>query len=388
MRRLFLILWITQAFVLASIAENAENIWQLTFISDRDGRPGIWLIDVNRTGLKKLYGGSYEACEGPSWSPDGRKLTFSRKLDSFWGENDLMLLERQIIKGEVFYLGPVELGKGQDPSWSPDGQWIAYVFCPSCMPGIEIPCGLWIMSADGSKRKLLLKGEPIRGPTWCQAFIPHNLSWSPNGEMIAFSYETYEFTGFGIIKVNFNFASPPLSPRNPTDELLIAGILGQCLGFTWTPKNEVCLLTYEGMYIIEPFLKPGLLYRMRALVEETPKGFIGAPDLLKLIQGAKGTFSSVACSPVDDRIAFVWNNRIYLTDNYGSFLTTLVNEDLGTLTDLIWSPDGEKLAFTSKTPNAKDIWVVNADGSGLSNLTKGEGKNWSPVWVPKLKEAP
>ena len=48
-----------------------------------------------------------------------------------------------------------------------------------------------------------------------------------------------------------------------------------------------------------------------------------------------------------------------------------------------WSPDGRKLAFTSHRDGDSDIWVVDADGNNLHNLTPGlpslENKpSWSP----------
>ena len=44
-----------------------------------------------------------------------------------------------------------------------------------------------------------------------------------------------------------------------------------------------------------------------------------------------------------------------------------------------WSPDGAKLAFERQS----DIYVMNADGSGQQNLTRGAGRRESsPVWSP------
>ena len=49
-----------------------------------------------------------------------------------------------------------------------------------------------------------------------------------------------------------------------------------------------------------------------------------------------------------------------------------------------WSPDSKKIAFVKQTPDGfHDIFTMNADGSGLSNITQthriGEG---SPAWSP------
>ena len=38
-----------------------------------------------------------------------------------------------------------------------------------------------------------------------------------------------------------------------------------------------------------------------------------------------------------------------------------------------WSPDGRRIAFMSNRDGTDDIFVVNADGSGLRNLTRSQG---------------
>jgi TolB protein len=50
-----------------------------------------------------------------------------------------------------------------------------------------------------------------------------------------------------------------------------------------------------------------------------------------------------------------------------------------------WSPDGTELAFMGQTPEGTDnyeIYVVNADGSGLRRLTNSPGPDGWPAWSP------
>lgn len=52
-----------------------------------------------------------------------------------------------------------------------------------------------------------------------------------------------------------------------------------------------------------------------------------------------------------------------------------------------WSPDGRRIAFVSliavdgEVRLTSEIFVIEADGSGLLQLTQG-GENWSPAWAP------
>lgn len=46
------------------------------------------------------------------------------------------------------------------------------------------------------------------------------------------------------------------------------------------------------------------------------------------------------------------------------------------------SPDGSKVAFILSKTGSPDLWVANADGSGLRQLTKTRGSEASPTWSP------
>lgn len=52
----------------------------------------------------------------------------------------------------------------------------------------------------------------------------------------------------------------------------------------------------------------------------------------------------------------------------------------------VWSPDGTRLLFERTVGGAKDIFSINADGTGIANLTVGAaGDDYSPVWSPDGK---
>jgi Tol biopolymer transport system component len=47
-----------------------------------------------------------------------------------------------------------------------------------------------------------------------------------------------------------------------------------------------------------------------------------------------------------------------------------------------WSPDGQRLAFSSSLSGDAEVYVVNADGTGLTNITHTPGGDGSPTWSP------
>jgi hypothetical protein len=50
--------------------------------------------------------------------------------------------------------------------------------------------------------------------------------------------------------------------------------------------------------------------------------------------------------------------------------------------DPVVSPDGKQVAFTSWRAGQADIWLMNADGSGLRRLTDHPADDYSPAWSP------
>jgi Tol biopolymer transport system component len=47
-----------------------------------------------------------------------------------------------------------------------------------------------------------------------------------------------------------------------------------------------------------------------------------------------------------------------------------------------WSPDGAKIAFQSLRDGNSEIYVMNPDGSGQTNLTNNPAKDMQPSWLP------
>jgi TolB protein len=51
-----------------------------------------------------------------------------------------------------------------------------------------------------------------------------------------------------------------------------------------------------------------------------------------------------------------------------------------------WSPDGERIAYASNASGRMKIWVSNADGSGARQITEGPGQDTAPTWSPTGRE--
>lgn len=73
---------------------------------------------------------------------------------------------------------------------------------------------------------------------------------------------------------------------------------------------------------------------------------------------------------------------IAIYDIYGGKKFTLFSK--GTLNSApSWSPDGSKVSFTSNVNGNAELYVINADGTGLKQITFNRAIDTSPSWNPQ-----
>ena len=92
-----------------------------------------------------------------------------------------------------------------------------------------------------------------------------------------------------------------------------------------------------------------------------------------------------ACSPDGRRIAFMSERDgspdLYVMDSSGNNVIRLTNSKFGEYR-ASWSPDGMKIAFPSIRDGNSEIHAMDADGNNLTRLTKHEPHDVSPSWSP------
>jgi Tol biopolymer transport system component len=111
--------------------------------------------------------------------------------------------------------------------------------------------------------------------------------------------------------------------------------------------------------------------------------------------GRGNGLDSPTFSPDGRRIAFVWHKptaaAIYTMRATGGGLKQVTPWQKGGLADKVdWSPDGARIAFSSPDPGAlagisSNVFTVRPDGTGLVKITKSHGgklhsglDSWSP----------
>lgn len=96
--------------------------------------------------------------------------------------------------------------------------------------------------------------------------------------------------------------------------------------------------------------------------------------------------SAAAFSPDGKQIAFAAKrgagDELVLLDVASNKAVQRIAVPLNGITTPAWSPDGSKLVFTGYDGGLSDLFVVNADGTGFTRLTRDKHADLHPAWSP------
>ena len=132
-----------------SLSPDGDSI---AFVSDRGGSPQIYVMRKDGSGGKRItFEGTYNT--SPNWSPKGDKIVFSSRR----GKNQICIVNPDGT-------GLMQLttqGNNEDPSFSPDGRYITF---SSDRDGVK---GIYIMRANGeSEKRITPRSIRAFSPRW------------------------------------------------------------------------------------------------------------------------------------------------------------------------------------------------------------------------------
>ncbi|MEA1984226.1 MAG: LpqB family beta-propeller domain-containing protein [Euryarchaeota archaeon] len=245
------------------------------------------------------------------------------------------------VQASVVLEDTVQLTEGinqQSPTWSPDGDMIAY----------SSDQAIWIMDGDGSNQRriydsMVWDGEPCFDVDGSRIYFASENVGPFSSKFISIHVIDLDGTNRSQLTENADKRAPAVSPDG-SSIVYLSKVSG---------NYDVWIMDTDG-------------------------------SASEVITDAQADESSPSWSPDGSQIVYSLEGDIWIVGVDG-LQPMKLTDDPFINDEPAFSPNGYLIAFMSNRDNNSDIWIMNADGTGSLQLTTDISVQMSPSWNPDGK---
>jgi dipeptidyl aminopeptidase/acylaminoacyl peptidase len=234
--------------------------------------------------------------------------------------------------------------------------------------GVDYPHGLWLVHADGSGLHELAPGLPAVGKL--------SFDISPDGTRVAFG--TYDLPA-QIWEVGIEDGDPQLLSKDCN------GQPGECEDGApaYSPDGRRIAFirgTDQGYFVAIRDLASDTVTMLEPTRSTSPDGWLAEPSWSP--DGEQIVYHEVIYDAAQDKVL---DTNIFIVNADGTGLHELALPDGMPWGDADWSPDGSRIVFSSypirefNSENAS-VYTVRPDGTDVQQLTSTGIGNGAPTW--------
>jgi Tol biopolymer transport system component len=289
------------------------------------------------------------------------------------------------------------------PSWSPDGNKLAFFEMVETGPGpLDDTSFVHVVDADGGNDVELTGGRAIVPALYSTRLMSASgLVWSPDSTQVAMTVlgdgSSDSGTGDWLSTVPARMAAIVIAEADGS-RIGVLPVEGDAADPMWSPDGRWLAWRGQG----QPATIEQTIWVSRADGTSAVGTGVGGSGDFHNMYSNDGAFSSPQWSPAGDRILYYsWDGSTYMTaqeDDWGIYTVDAFGPQVTRPPELLgdhpahewwpsWSPDGLRIAFQRvffDEPKDPEIHVMAADGSDPVQLDVGPGMdgNGPLVWAP------
>jgi Tol biopolymer transport system component len=380
---------ITQGLAFDSQPRFSPSGDRLVFVSDRDGKENLWLLDLTQLNtesatepVKLTKGGKQVHFASPDWSPDGKHVVTSRTT---WGLGTFELWAYHVKGGKGLRLTEAKASKETPTAsrdnalgavYSRDGRYLYYANKNGGF-GYNLRSFPWQVA----RRDLRTGSVDILTQALGGALRP---ALSPDGRWLVYGTRHEQQTGLRIRDLH-NGADRWLAYPVEHDEQESRFTRDLLPGYAFTPDSRAVIYSHQGG-IRQVDVESGTTSEIpfSAAVEQQLGPRLYFPYRLGLGPVKARLIQDPELSPEGSRLAFSAFTRLYVYDLRSGRVRAVSPPGMKAFHPT-WSPDGSRLAFVSWTSKGGHIWRMDGKGGRLKQLSEAAGYYTDPAWSPDGK---